>query len=110
MESYGVRASVAMAVRKANSRHPANAMRVTRRGSTSSPRLTTPPAGTPSTARAAGTPRPFVVGFAAETQRFPDSPNRPQFPSARLDPGQTYRHAMRFDFTPAHDQAVDSGL
>jgi len=44
---------------------------------------------------------PQFAGFAAETQRFPDSPNRPQFPSARLDPGQSYRHAMRFDFTPA---------
>lgn len=44
---------------------------------------------------------PRFAGFAAETQRFPDSPNRPQFPSARLDPGQTYRHIMRFDFTPA---------
>lgn len=44
---------------------------------------------------------PQFAGFAAETQRFPDSPNNPQFPSARLDPGQTYRHVMRFDFTPA---------
>lgn len=44
---------------------------------------------------------PRFAGFAAETQRFPDSPNRPQFPPARLDAGQTYRHVMRFDFTPA---------
>lgn len=44
---------------------------------------------------------PRFAGFAAETQRFPDSPNNPQFPSARLDPGETYRHLMRFDFTPA---------
>ncbi len=43
---------------------------------------------------------PFA-GFALETQRFPDSPNRPQFPSARLDPGQTYRHLMAFNFDPA---------
>ena len=49
----------------------------------------------------AGVRYPRFAGFAAETQRFPDSPNRPQFPSARLDPGQTYRHVMRFDFTPA---------
>lgn len=27
---------------------------------------------------------------AFETQRYPDSPNNPAFPSARLDPGQTY--------------------
>ena len=44
---------------------------------------------------------PRFAGFAAETQRFPDSPNCPHFPSARLDPGQTYRHVMQFDFTPA---------
>ena len=44
---------------------------------------------------------PRFAGFAAETQRFPDSPNRPQFPSSRLNPGETYRHLMRFDFTPA---------
>lgn len=49
----------------------------------------------------AGARYPRFAGFAAETQRFPDSPNRPQFPSARLEPGQTYRHVMRFDFTPA---------
>ncbi|MGA9657794.1 MAG: aldose epimerase family protein [Asticcacaulis sp.] len=28
--------------------------------------------------------------IAFEAQRFPDSPNHPAFPSARLDPGQTY--------------------
>ena len=43
---------------------------------------------------------PQFAGFAAETQRFPDSPNNPPFPSARLNPGETYRHVMRFDFTP----------
>lgn len=44
---------------------------------------------------------PRFAGFAAETQRFPDSPNNPQFPQALLNPGETYRHVMRFDFTPA---------
>jgi aldose 1-epimerase len=44
---------------------------------------------------------PRFAGFAAETQHYPDSPNNPQFPSARLKPGETYRHVMRFDFTPA---------
>ncbi len=29
-------------------------------------------------------------GIALEAQKWPDSPNRPEFPSARLDPGQTY--------------------
>lgn len=33
-------------------------------------------------------------GIALEPQKFPDTPNQPAFGSARLDPGQTYRHAM----------------
>jgi aldose 1-epimerase len=33
-------------------------------------------------------------GFALEPQRFPDTPNRPEFGSARLDPGKPYRHVM----------------
>lgn len=49
----------------------------------------------------AGARYPRFAGFAVETQRFPDSPNNPQFPSARLNPGQTYRHVMSLDFTPA---------
>ena len=28
-------------------------------------------------------------GFALETQHFPDSPNKPQFPSTVLRPGRT---------------------
>lgn len=40
------------------------------------------------------------AGVALETQAFPDSPNRPQFPSTRLDPGAVYRHVMLADFTP----------
>lgn len=42
---------------------------------------------------------PFA-GFALETQRWPDAPNHPGFPSARLDPGETYRHVMLFSFAP----------
>jgi len=34
-----------------------------------------------------------------EPQRYPDTPNRPDFPSARLDPGQTYRHTSRYRFS-----------
>ena len=33
-------------------------------------------------------------GFALEPQKFPDTPNRPQFGSARVDPGEPYRHVM----------------
>jgi len=31
-------------------------------------------------------------GFCLETQHFPDSPNKPQFPSTILRPGQKYTH------------------
>lgn len=40
-------------------------------------------------------------GLTLETQKYPDSPNHPQFPSARLDPAQTYHHAMEFSFFTA---------
>lgn len=33
-------------------------------------------------------------GYVLEPQKFPDTPNRPEFGSARLDPGVTYRHVM----------------
>lgn len=36
--------------------------------------------------------------MALEPQRFPDTPNHPNFGSARLDPGQTYMHHMRYRF------------
>ena len=38
-------------------------------------------------------------GFTLETQKFPDSPNHPDFPSSLLRPGETYRHQMEFGFT-----------
>ncbi|MER6266117.1 aldose epimerase family protein [Streptomyces sp900105755] len=43
---------------------------------------------------------PFAPGdgVALETQHFPDSPNRPDFPSTRLDPGRTYRSATVYGF------------
>jgi aldose 1-epimerase len=34
-----------------------------------------------------------------EPQLYPDTPNRPDFPSARLDPGQTYRHLTLYRFS-----------
>lgn len=36
--------------------------------------------------------------FCLETQFYPDSPNRPEFPSAVLEPGRAYRWATRFIF------------
>lgn len=38
-------------------------------------------------------------GVCLETQKFPDSPNKPHFPSATLRPGETYRHTTLFSFT-----------
>ena len=42
-------------------------------------------------------------GLALEPQLFPDTPNRPAFGSARLDPGQTYENRIvyRFSANPA---------
>ncbi len=37
-------------------------------------------------------------GFCLEPQHFPDSPNKPKFPSTRLDPGQTYHHSLVYRF------------
>lgn len=41
----------------------------------------------------------FRYGFCLETQHFPDSPNKPNFPSTRLDPGQIFHHKTIFRFT-----------
>ena len=38
-------------------------------------------------------------GVALEPQMFPDTPNRPEFGSVRLDPGQIYRHRIVFRFS-----------
>ena len=37
-------------------------------------------------------------GFCLETQHFPDSPNRPKFPSTTLRPGSEYRTTTVFTF------------
>jgi aldose 1-epimerase len=37
--------------------------------------------------------------FCLEPQTWPDTPNRPDFPSARLDPGETYRHISIYRFS-----------
>jgi aldose 1-epimerase len=38
------------------------------------------------------------AGFCLETQHFPDSPNKPQFPSTVLRPGQTYHSRTQLTF------------
>ncbi len=40
-------------------------------------------------------------GYVLEPQRFPDAPNQPKFGSARLNPGETYRHVMVLRSAPA---------
>lgn len=40
----------------------------------------------------------YRTGFCLETQYFPDSPNRPDFPSAVLKPGGTYKTKTAFRF------------
>lgn len=41
----------------------------------------------------------FRYGLCLETQHFPDSPNQPEFPSTRLDPGETYRTTTHYVFS-----------
>ena len=38
------------------------------------------------------------AGFCLETQHFPDSPNKPSFPSAILEPGREHRSQTTFAF------------
>ena len=40
----------------------------------------------------------FRASFALETQHYPDSPNRPDFPSTILEPGQKYYHKCVYKF------------
>jgi aldose 1-epimerase len=40
----------------------------------------------------------FRHGFCLETQHFPDSPNRPSFPSTVLRPGQTFKSTTVYRF------------
>jgi len=39
------------------------------------------------------------TGFAMETQHFPDSPNKPQFPSTVLKPGDVYKTVTIYKFS-----------
>jgi aldose 1-epimerase len=62
--------------------------------------------GAPGTA---GGAYPARGGLCLEPQKFPDSPNKPAFPSARLDPGQEYRHDMALRFRTAANVAEAFG-
>jgi aldose 1-epimerase len=39
------------------------------------------------------------AGFCLETQHYPDSPNKPQFPTAVLKPGQVYKQTTVYAFS-----------
>jgi aldose 1-epimerase len=41
----------------------------------------------------------FRNGFCMEPQHFPDSPNRPEFPSVVLKPGQVYQNTIIYRFS-----------
>ena len=41
-------------------------------------------------------------GFCLEAQHFPDSPNKPEFPSVVLKPGQTYHQTTIYRFGVSH--------
>jgi aldose 1-epimerase len=45
-----------------------------------------------------GTTYRQTEGFTLETQHFPDSPNKPSFPSTELKPGQEFRSTTMFRF------------
>jgi aldose 1-epimerase len=53
----------------------------------------------------AGTPETGNAGkhgaFCLETQHFPDSPNRPEFPTTVLKPGETYKQTTVHRFSVA---------
>lgn len=46
-----------------------------------------------------GEPLGFRASLALETQHFPDSPNRPNFPSVTLNPGERYTHTCVYRFS-----------
>lgn len=43
-------------------------------------------------------------GFCLETQHFPDSPNKPDFPSTILRPGETYQSRTIYRFSVQEDE------
>ena len=49
-----------------------------------------------------GAPCQARIAFCMEPQHFPDSPNRPEFPSAVLRPGDTYKNTIIYKFTVKH--------
>lgn len=50
------------------------------------------------------------AGLAIEPQHWPDAPNRPDFPSVRLDPGQRYDQTTRFHVMRLADPLNDAEM
>ena len=50
-----------------------------------------------------GVAYPKYGGVALETQHYPDSPNRPDYPSTVLEPGDVYSSTTVLDFTGSTD-------
>jgi aldose 1-epimerase len=50
-----------------------------------------------------GVPFPRYGAFCLETQHFPDSVNKPEFPSTILRPGETFRSATVYQFSVRND-------
>lgn len=50
-------------------------------------------------AKAPGRKLPQFAGVALETQHYPDSPNRPDFPSTVLRPGDTFKSHTEYRFS-----------
>lgn len=46
-----------------------------------------------------GDPSELRTALCLETQRYPDSPNQPDFPNCILKPGETYHHSQIFRFS-----------
>jgi aldose 1-epimerase len=46
-----------------------------------------------------GKPYLYRSAFCLETQHFPDSPNKLEFPSVVLKPGDTYNHVCLYKFS-----------
>jgi aldose 1-epimerase len=64
------------------------------------------PVGVPGKRGATYGPR---SGFCLETQHFPDSPNKPQFPSTRVAPDRPYRSTTVFRFfVPGAEGELDA--
>ena len=46
-----------------------------------------------------GKPHAYRTGLAMEPQHFPDSPNRPSFPTVVYKPGEVYKQLSVFRFS-----------